>query len=84
MDFKSIPNSKFFFAPSHAEKRYKKMGVKKTTLLANKLMKEFILKIKNHIKIKNLSSSKEIHELYINSLKGKINPRNGYMVKLNK
>jgi hypothetical protein len=81
-DFKSIPNSKFFFAPDHAERRYKTMGVKKTTLLADNLLKEFILKIKNHIKLKYLNNPKELHELYLKSLKGKIDPSKGYMVQL--
>ncbi len=83
-DFKSIPNSKFFFAPYHAEGRYRAMGVKKTTLLADGLMKEFIMKIKDYIKLKYVNKSKEIHELYLNSLKGKIDPSKGYMVQLSK
>ena len=80
-NFKSIPNSKFFFAPNHAEKRYREMGVKRTTLLADDLLKEFIMKIKNYIKLEYCNNSKELHELYLKSLKGKIDPSKGYMVK---
>ena len=80
-NFKSIPNSKFFFAPNHAEKRYREMGVKRTTLLADELLKEFIMKIKNYIKLEYCNDPKEFHELYLKSLKGKIDPSKGYMVK---
>ena len=58
------------------------MGVKKTTLLADNLLKEFILKIKNYIKLKYFNNPKEIHELYLESLKGKVDPSKGYMVQL--
>ena len=58
------------------------MGVKKTTLLAEDLLKEFIMKIKNYIKLEYCNNSKELHELYLKSLKGKIDPSKGYMVKL--
>ena len=81
-NFKSIPNSKFFFAPNHAEKRYRTMGVKKTTLLAEDLLKEFIMQIKHDIKLKYFNDPKELHELYLKSLKGKIDPSKGYMVQL--
>ena len=80
-NFKSIPNSKFFFAPNHAEKRYREMGVKRTTLLADELLKEFIMKVKNYIKLEYCNDPKDIHKLYLKSLKGKIDPSKGYMVK---
>ena len=80
-NFKSIPNSKFFFAPNHAEKRYREMGVKRTTLLSDELLKEFIMKVKNYIKLEYCNDPKDIHELYLKSLKGKIDPSKGYMVK---
>ena len=80
-NFKSIPNSKFFFAPNHAEKRYREMGVKRTTMLADELLKEFIIKVKNYIKLEYCNDPKDIHKLYLKSLKGKIDPRKGYMVK---
>ena len=80
-NFKIIPNSKFFFAPNHAEKRYREMGVKRTTLLSDELLKEFIMKVKNYIKLEYCNDPKDIHELYLKSLKGKIDPSKGYMVK---
>lgn len=80
-NFKSIPNSKFFFAPNHAEKRYREMGVKRTTFLADDLLKEFIMKIKNYIKLEYCNDPKELHKLYLKSLNGKIDPSKGYMVK---
>ena len=80
-NFKSIPNSKFFFAPNHAEKRYREMGVKRTTFLADDLLKEFIKKIKNYIKLEYCNDPKELHKLYLKSLNGKIDPSKGYMVK---
>jgi len=81
MDFKSIPNSKFFFAPSHAENRYKKMGVKETMLLADNLMQEFIMKIKNYLKLTYVEGRMELHELYLKFLKGKIDPSKAYIIQ---
>ena len=81
MDFKSIPNSKFFFAPSHVENRYKKMGVKETMLLADNLMQEFIMKIKNCLKLTYVEGRIELHKLYLQFLKGKIDPSKAYIVQ---
>ena len=81
MDFKSIPNSKFFFAPSHAENRYKKMGVKETMLLADNLMQEFIMEIKNCLKLTYVEGRIELHKLYLKFLKGKIDPSKAYIVQ---
>ena len=81
MDFKLIPNSKFFFAPSHAESRYKKMGVKETMLLADNIMNEFIVKIKDYLKLTYVEDRMELNELYLNFLNGKIDPSKAYIVQ---
>ena len=63
------------------KKDIKEMGVKKTTLMADELLKEFIMKVKNYIKLEYCNDPKDIHKLYLKSLKGKIDPSKGYMVK---
>ena len=40
------------------------------------------MKIKNYITLEYCNDPKEVHELYLKSLKGKIAPSKGYMVKL--
>ena len=50
-------------------------------MLADELLKEFIIKVKNYIKLEYCNDPKDIHKLYLKSLKGKIDPRKGYMVK---
>ena len=47
-----------------------------------KLLKEFIMKVKNYIKLEYCNDPKDVNELYLKSLKGKIDPSKGYMVKL--
>ena len=82
MDFKSIPNAKFFFAPDHAEKRYREMGVKETTLLANNALQEFIITIKNWMELNYIQDREELCAMYLETLKGNIDPSKGHMVQL--
>ena len=82
VDFKSIPNAKFFFAPDHAEKRYRAMGVKETTLLANNALQEFIMTIKNWMSLSYIQDRKDLRTMYLETLKGNIDPSKGYMVQL--
>ena len=69
------------FLNGKAENRYKKMGVKKTMLLADNLMQEFIMKIKNCLKLTYVEGRIELHKLYLKFLKGKIDPGKAYMVQ---
>ena len=82
MDFKSIPNAKFFFAPDHAEKRYREMGVKETTLLANNALQEFIITIKNWMELNYIQDREGLCAMYLETLKGNIDPSKGHMVQL--
>ena len=63
------------------KKDIEKWELKRTTLLADELLKEFIMKVKNYIKLEYCNDPKDIHKLYLKSLKGKIDPSKGYMVK---
>ena len=57
------------------------MGVKETTLLADNLMQEFIMKIKNYLKLTYVEGRMELHELYLKFLKGKIDPSKAYIIQ---
>jgi hypothetical protein len=57
------------------------MGVKETTLLADNLMQEFIMKIKNCIKLTYVEDRMGLYELYLKSLNGKIDPSKAYIVQ---
>ena len=82
MDFKTLSNAKFFFAPDHAEKRYKLMGVKETTLLGATKMEDFINVIKSWMKLTYIRDSKALEKIYIEILKGNLDPTKGYLVRL--
>ena len=82
VDFKSIPNANFFFAPDHVEKRYRELGVKETTLLANNALQEFIITIKNWMALSYIQDREELCTMYLDILKGNIDPSKGYMVQL--
>ena len=57
------------------------MGVKETMLLADNLMQEFIMKIKNCLKLTYVEGRIELHKLYLQFLKGKIDPSKAYIVQ---
>jgi len=82
VDFKSIPNANFFFAPDHVEKRYRELGVKETTLLANKALQEFIMTIKIWMTLNYIHDREELCAMYLETLNGNIDPSMGHMVQL--
>ena len=57
------------------------MGVKETMLLADNIMNEFIMKIKDYLKLTYVEDRMELNELYLNFLNGKIDPSKAYIVQ---
>jgi hypothetical protein len=69
-----------FFAPTHAQKRTQEWGneVFQTTLAQAWL--SFSDFANNWLEISNIRGQKDIQEMYLEMLEGKIDPKNGYIV----
>lgn len=79
---KQIPVAKFFFAPTHMQNKYKEWGPEKTNLLMGKNMQAFITDASAWIDLVFVDNKNDVAELYINMLKGEIDPSKGYIVKI--
>lgn len=80
--FKSIPVAQFFFAPTHIQNRYKEWGPEKTNLLLGESMYEFIGKVEKWMKLVYIEDKQSLNNLYLEMLKGNIDPGKGYIVKI--
>ena len=75
-------NGTFFFAPSQMTKRTKDWGAQ---VLNQKLMEawvSFTKNAKNWISIKETTNTKDLSDLYIDVLDGKVDPSIGHIVKI--
>ena len=81
-NFKQVPVAKFFFAPTHMQDKYKEWGAEKTNLLLGQNMVGFISDMKKHLEIDVVNDNNSLQELFINMLKGNIDPSKGYIVSL--
>jgi hypothetical protein len=71
-----------FFAPTYAQKRHQDWG---NDVFQNKLgvaWRYFIAYAEKWLVVKYANSQTQIREMYLEMLAGKINPREGYVVKL--
>ena len=75
---------KFFFAPAHAEKRQKEWGVLGFQQKIGIAWQQFIDAIQSTISIKEHIGVEELQKLYLDMLNGKIHPKYGNIVSLNK
>ena len=80
--FNSLANAKFFFAPEHVQIRYKTWGREKTQQLLNKSLTNFIAEIKNQIELEYILDLNTLGKLYLNMLKGNMNPQKCYLMRL--
>ena len=74
----------FFFAPAHAEKRQKEWGLSEFQQKIGIAWQQFTEAIQPTISIKEHTGVQALEQLYSNMLKGKINPKYGNIVRLNK
>lgn len=81
-DMKTIPNSKFFFAPDHATGLFTKIGPEKANQLINEAQEKFTKHVSNWMELEFIDFEKEIKPLYLDMLNGKIKPSKGYIVTL--
>ena len=77
-----IPQSKFFFAPSYAQKFVAEFGPDAFMNQLMSVMQQFIYKIKNDITISEIENLEGLSELYAAMLKGDVDPSRGYIVTL--
>ncbi|MTI30318.1 DUF2855 family protein [Cytophagales bacterium RKSG123] len=81
----SLPKKgEFFFAPAHAEKRQKEWGVSGFQQKIGIAWQEFMDAIQSTISIKEHIGVQELEKLYSDMLNGKVDPKNGNIVSLNK
>ena len=78
--FNKIPKSKFFFAPTHIERMYKKKGVEQANLDLNKALVSFIKDTKSLIELEFVKDFETLKKLYLEMVDGKVNPKKGYII----
>ncbi|MEM1134318.1 MAG: DUF2855 family protein [Bacteroidota bacterium] len=74
----------FFFAPAHTEKRQKEWGVSGFQQKIGIAWQQFMDAIQSTISIKEHIGVQELEKLYSDMLNGKIDPKYGNIVSLNK
>lgn len=77
----SIPQSKFFFAPTFAQKLYKEWGQEKANAAIAENMAKFIAEAKSWIEISYIEDYESLSTLFKEMTKGKVDPSIGYIVK---
>lgn len=80
--FKKIPNSSFFFAPTHIQNKYKEWGAEKTNMLLNTALIGFVKDVQENLEVEYVEEAKAVSKLYLEMLGGKVNPKKGYIVKV--
>ncbi len=80
--FKKIPNSSFFFAPTHIQNRYKEWGAEKTNMLLNTALIGFVKDIQGNLEVEYVEDAGAVAKLYLEMLGGKVNPKKGYIIKV--
>ena len=80
--FKEIPVAKFFFAPTHIQNKYQEWGAEKTNLLLGKALHDFVNDAVNWIELTYIKDQQSLTDLYLNMLKGIVDPSKGYIVQI--
>ena len=75
-----MPNTEFFFAPTHIQVLFKEWGIEKTQLKLNKSLVAFINDTKSMIELENITDFDTFSKLYVEMVNGKVNPKKGYLV----
>ena len=78
--FKEIPNSKFFFAPTFAQKKIEEWGMEKMSQNIAIELTSFIAKSADWIDMVEVDSIDSFSNLYHEMLKGNVDPSKGYIV----
>ena len=82
---KPLPQKgEFFFAPTYAAQRQKAWGVAGFQQKVGAAWQLFIRAIQSSVTIKEYQGAQELETLYLNMLSGKIDPKHGNIVSLNR
>ena len=80
--FRAHEKSKFFFAPSQAQKVYKEWGAQKANNMIAQELKEFIQVAEDWIDLSYIENHEDLAMLYHEMLVGHVNPQMGYIVSI--
>lgn len=75
------PNSRFFFAPTQAQKMYKERGLQETNLQIGQNMQAFVAQIQSWMELSFVDGHADLKTLYQNMLTGAVDPKIGYIVR---
>jgi len=75
------PKAKMFFAPDSIQTLSKKWGAAKMNQRMGKALYQFINKAKNWTEVVPVTEYKDLKKLYLQVLKGDVDPSKGYIVR---
>lgn len=78
-EFKTLPNSSFFFAPTHAASKSNSWGPEVLNTRIDESLTGFMNEMKNQININRISNWNELKDLYLTMLGGQVDPKKGYI-----
>ena len=81
-EFKKVPNSKFFFAPTFAQIKYQEWGVEKTNQIIAEQLSIFTKEASEWLTIEFIDDNNDLTRLYLEMLQGKVDPSKGNIVKI--
>lgn len=81
-EFKTLPNSKFFFAPAFAQQLFKKWGIEKANKEIAIAGGEFTVAASKWMDLVYLNDFESLSKLYHEMLQGKVDPKKGNIVQI--
>ena len=81
-EFKTLPNSKFFFAPAFAQQLFKDWGVEKANKEIAIAGGEFTIAASKWMDLVYLNDFESLSKLYHEMLQGKVDPKKGNIVQI--
>ncbi len=81
-EFKTLPNSKFFFAPAFAQQLFKEWGVEKANKEIAIAGAKFTTAASKWMDLIYLNDFESLSKLYHTMLQGKVDPKKGNIVKI--
>ncbi|MDA8972399.1 MAG: DUF2855 family protein [Saprospiraceae bacterium] len=81
-EFKTLPRSKFFFAPAFAQQLFKEWGIEKANKEIAMAGESFTRDASQWMDLVYFNDFKSLSKLYHEMLQGKVDPRKGNIVKI--
>ncbi len=80
--FSNIPNTQFFFAPNHFKTFYQEYGAERANQMLNEALIGFINDMKSLTQLEFITDMDSLSKLYLEMVDGKVDPKKGYLVKI--